>query len=146
LFVHGGSTAYVALDDAQQNLVWVTGSSRTQTIPKEWFDRAHRLLTLSRWTGIDLISADLVLRQLCGNRLDAAALRRLAVVVDLRDGTGAPIDVLCSLLADLDDASATLGASDDPLTPASLFDRVYNGAPARLAKSYLPSGTSGANF
>lgn len=138
LFIHHGLAGYVKLDDAEHNLLW---SVAGQPIPDAWFDRVQRLLRLSRWTGVDLLSLDLVLRQLCNNTLDAGALRYLAVVVDLQKRTGADIDVLCGLIGDLDRAAA-LGASDDPQVPASLFDRVFNGAAARLAKRYVPSGSA----
>lgn len=136
LFVHQGLGGHVALDDAGEALVW---RGAGQGIPPAWFDRVHRLLRLSRWIGVDLIDLDLALRQLCDGKLDGRALRHLAVLVDLRDRTGEPIDALCAILGELG-GDAALGASDDPATPGSLFDRVFNGEPARLARRHVPSG------
>ena len=136
LFINHDLGGFVKLDDEEQKLIWTGGSVG---IPDAWFDRVHRLLCLSRWTRIDLSSLDLVLRQLGRNTIDINALRYLAVVFDLRDRTNSSIDVLCSLFAELD-GSATLGAGDDPLQPASLFDRVFNGDRARLTQRYVPSG------
>jgi len=138
LFINHQSNGSVKLDGDEQRLIWSGPASAT--IPAAWFDRVHRLLCLSRWSGVDLPSLDLVLRQLCSNTLDANALRRLALLVDLRERTQASIDVLCSLLSEID-GSAALGAGDDPEQPASLFDRVFNGDPARLSKRYLRSGS-----
>ena len=102
------------------------GLPQPRQIPDAWFDRVHRLLCLSRWTGIDLPSLDLFLRQLCGNTLDMNALRHLAVLVDLRDRTEAPLDVLCAVFSELD-GSAAIGAGDDPLQPASLLTKCRRG-------------------
>jgi len=137
LFINQGLGGFVKLDANEQRLIW---SVEGKEIPDAWFDRVHRLLCLSRWTGVDLPSLDLVLRQVCSNTLDLNALRRVAVLVDMRDRTKAPIDVLCSLFGELD-GTAALGAGDDPQQPASLFDRVFNGAAALLAKRYVPSGS-----
>jgi hypothetical protein len=137
LFINSGLNGYVELDPTETTLIW---SDASKPIPDEWFDRVHRLLCLSRWTGIHLTSLDLVLRQLCNNTLDLNALRRLAVLVDLRDRTQAHFDVLCALFAEID-GPAALGAGDDPLNPASLFDRVFNGAAGLLAKRYLRGRT-----
>ena len=137
LFINHDLGGFVKLQPDEQRLMWSAGSDG---IPDAWFDRVHRLLCLSRWTGIDLPSLDLALRQICANTLDLNALQRLAVLVDLRERTQAPSDVLCALFAELDGAAA-LGAGDDPLQPASLFDRVFNGDRARLTKRYLRSGS-----
>jgi hypothetical protein len=136
LFLNRGLGGFVSLDAAEQRLIW----NGEGAIPAAWFDRAHRLLCLARWTGLELSSLDLVLRQLCDSTLDAQALRRLAVLVDLRERTGAEIPLLCALFSELD-GSATLGAGDDPKQAASLFDQVFNAEAARLAKTYIPSGS-----
>lgn len=137
LFINHGLNGFVKLNATETSLAW---SDASNAIPDTWFDRVHRLLCLSRWTGIDLPSLDLVLRQLCDNTLDQNALRRLAVLVDLRDRTQAPLDVLCALFSEVD-GTAALGAGDEPLNPASLFDRVFNGAAALLSKRYLRART-----
>ncbi len=71
----------------------------------------------------------------------STALRHLAVLVDLRERTNADIETLCALLGDLDGDGA-LGAGEDPKEPASLFDRIFNGDPARLSKRFVPSGAA----
>ncbi|MGA2411667.1 MAG: Tc toxin subunit A, partial [Candidatus Binataceae bacterium] len=136
LFINSGLDGFVTLDADERNLRW---SVERRPIPPAWFDRVHRLVCLSRWTGVDLAILDLVLRQLCRNKLDENALRTLAVLVDLRERTGAAIEVLCCLFGELG-GSAALGAGNDPAQPASLFDRVFNGAAAGLARRYVPSG------
>ncbi len=135
LFINHGLGGYVSLDSDEQKLTWSDG----EAIQDAWFDRVHRILCLSRWSGIDLLSLDLVLRQLCGNTLDSNALRRIAVLVSLRDATKAPLDVLCAVFGELDGAAA-LGAGDGD-SPASLFDRVFNGDAASLSKRFLSSGS-----
>ena len=136
LFINRDLGGFAKLDANEQRLIW---SEKGKAVPDAWFDRVHRLLCLSRWTSIDLTALDLFLRQLCGNTLDANALRRLAVIVDLRDRTKAPMDVLCAVFGEID-GEAALGAGDDPDNPASLFDRVFNGDAATLATRYLRSG------
>lgn len=138
LFLNHDLQGYVELDNDEQALKWSGGE--TEGIPNAWLDRVHRLLCLSRWSGIDVPSLDLVLRQLCYNSLDTNALRRLALIVDLRERTQAPLDVLCALLLEVD-GSAALGTGDDPEQAAGLFDRVFNGDPALLSKRYLRSGS-----
>ena len=137
LFINHDLGGFVTLDSSEKRLIW---RGEAGEIPSAWFDRVHRLLCLSRWTGIEAPVLDLVLRQLCQGTLDLNALRRLAVLADLRERTGAAIDVLCSLFSELD-GGAALGGGDDPNQPASLFDRTFNGEPARLAKRYVPSGS-----
>jgi hypothetical protein len=138
LFINYKLPGFVTLNDTESALDW---SAEPKQIPPAWFDRVYRLLCLSRWTGIDVASLDLVLRLLCDNTIDVNALHRLAVLVDLRDRTGQDIELLTCLFAELD-ADAALGAGDDPARPASLFDRVFNGAPAKLAQRFLPSGAA----
>jgi hypothetical protein len=137
LFTNHDLNGFVQLDD-EQRLIW--SGAPSQAIPDAWFDRVHRLLCLSRWSGVDLPPLDLALRQLCGSTLDANALRRIAVLVDLRERTQSTIEALCALVSEID-GSAALGAGDDPEQPASLFDRVFNGDPALLSKRYLRSGS-----
>jgi len=138
LFINHDLGGFVTLDAREERLVWQGEGS----IPAQWFDRVLRVIRLSRWTGIDLISLDLALRQLASNQLDGSALRRLAVLVELRERTGASLEVLCALFAELDGSGAALGGGEDPKVPASLFDRVLNGEPARLSGRYLPSGAA----
>ena len=61
--------------------------------------RVHRFVRLARGTGMPLTDLDLVLRSLCGNVLDRAAVRTLAVVRHLAVTLDLPVDVVCSLVA-----------------------------------------------
>ena len=138
LFIHHDLAGFAALDPSEQHLTW---NGAQEPIPAAWFDRVHRLLCLSRWTGITLGTLDLTLRQLCDYTLARKALRCLAVLVDLRERTGASLEQLCALIGELD-GGAALGAGDDPKQAASLFDHVYNADAARVAKRYVPSGSA----
>ncbi|MCB9713935.1 MAG: hypothetical protein H6712_08785 [Myxococcales bacterium] len=136
LFVNHGNdgSGYVRLNAEETRLE--LSSDAEAPLPAAWLDRANRLLRLAGWTGLELRSLDLVLRTLCGNVLDDAALRRLALVRSLAERHGVEVELVCGLLGDID----SLGASDDPLHAASPFDRVFNGEPAKLARAYFPSG------
>ncbi|NVB43322.1 hypothetical protein G6O69_36190 [Pseudenhygromyxa sp. WMMC2535] len=143
LFVNAGADSmggYVHIDDSQTWLVWSTQVEAP--LPASWLDRAQRLLRLSRWTGVALVDLDLVLRTLCANVLDDAALRRLAVVRELARAGNMAIDEVCSLLAELDSLGAADEFNQDPSVAieqgTSLFDRVFNAEPARLAEAYFP--------
>jgi hypothetical protein len=144
LFVNHDLSGFTSLDSEEKRLIWVKDGAAADAppsvnpIPDAWFDRVHRLLRLSRWSGIDLITLDLILRQLCGNTLDVNALRRIGALVSLRESTKAPFDVLCAVFSELD-GNAALGAGDGD-DPASLFDRVFNGDAASLSKRYIASG------
>ena len=78
------------------------------------------------------IDLDLVLRSLCANVLDRAAVRTLAVVRHLSSALDIPVDVACSLVAPLN----TLGIGDDE-DPADLFDRTFNGRLADIDRTVL---------
>jgi len=54
LFINHGLGDYVSLDSDEQKLTWSDGKA----IQDAWFDRVHRILCLSRWSGIDLLSLD----------------------------------------------------------------------------------------
>jgi hypothetical protein len=113
--VHLGSHAFVhqggpcaSLDPTGRKLVWGDGSA---PVPPEWFERVSRFVRLARRTGLTLAETDVVLRRCCGNRIDLAALRILAVVVHLHRGLDLPVDVVTALAGPLDD---------------DLFERVFN--------------------
>jgi hypothetical protein len=131
LFVHGEGA--VLLDDDERNLIWAANPELA--IPVVWLDRVHRLIRLAAWTGLSFTQLDRVLRTCCGSRLDAAALRRLAIVVDIAEAHRLDLELAAALIGDLD----ALGIGDDEQSAAP-FDRVFNGRRATLARSYLPSG------
>jgi Salmonella virulence plasmid 28.1kDa A protein len=114
-FVNGGGDP-VTLDDDETSLQHPSGE-----VPVAWWERANRFVRLARRTGLPFADLDLVLRACCGNRIDLAALRRLAVVRDLHRGLDLPVDVVVSLVAPL----PTLGIGNDA-APQDLFDRVFN--------------------
>ncbi|GLW07103.1 hypothetical protein Misp01_22330 [Microtetraspora sp. NBRC 13810] len=134
-FVHQGGVC-VTVDDEETALVWGDGSA---PVPAEWFERVNRFVRLARLTGLALTELDLVLRTCCGNRIDHAALRTVAVVVYLRDVYDLPIDVVCALAAPMD----TVGIRSE--TPQDLFSRTFN-APAvtGAAPSVIISPSPGA--
>ncbi|MFE2756171.1 hemopexin repeat-containing protein [Actinosynnema sp. NPDC059335] len=106
-FVHQGGPR-VALDPGGRRLVWGDGSA---PVPPEWFERVGRFVRLARRTGLTLPETDVVLRRCCGNRIDPAALRVLAVVVHLHRALDLPVDVVTALAGPLD---------------GDLFERVFN--------------------
>ncbi|MEU8379320.1 hemopexin repeat-containing protein [Streptosporangium sp. NPDC048865] len=146
-FVHHGGPV-VGLDAEEEMLVCVDDPADPydggERIPAAWFDRASRFVRLARRTGLSFTDLDLVLRDCCDNRIDAAALRHLAVLLHLHRALDVPIDVAVSLVAPLN----TLGAGDGE-TPRDLFDRVFNvpfataGAPVILGSARVPHGYAG---
>jgi hypothetical protein len=106
-FVHQGGPC-AALDPTAMRLVWGDGSA---PVPPEWFERVGRFVRLARRIGLTLAETDVVLRRCCGNRIDLAALRVLAVVVHLHRGLDLPVDVVACLAGPIDGA---------------LFERVFN--------------------
>jgi Tc toxin complex TcA C-terminal TcB-binding domain/Neuraminidase-like domain/Salmonella virulence plasmid 28.1kDa A protein/Hemopexin len=108
-FVNQGA-APVTLDDAETRLVAAGG------VPAGWYERANRFLRLARRTGLSFTDLDLALRACCGNRLDPAALRVLAVLSWLRRELDQPLAVLVSLVAPVDPPGlAELSCQGDPL-------------------------------
>src|SRR5262249_47369278 len=116
-FVHQGTPVILSEDGTR--LVRPDGSD----IPLDWYDRVSRFVRLARRTGLSLTDLDLVLRTCCDNRLDGAALRTVAVVLDLRDRLDLSVAVVCSLAAPMD--TLGLDATTDP-TQAPLFVRVFD--------------------
>ncbi|GAA3573423.1 hypothetical protein GCM10022419_062990 [Nonomuraea rosea] len=141
-FIHHGGPV-VGLDAEEERLVCVDDPANPyddgEPIPAAWFDRVSRFVRLARRTGLSFTDLDLVLRDCCGNRIDARALRHLAVLLHLRRGLDVPIDVAVSLVAPVN----TLGAGDGE-TPKDLFDRVFNvpfataGAPVIRGSARVP--------
>jgi hypothetical protein len=115
-FIHQGGTTVTPHEDGQR-LRYGTN----QPVPVEWFERVNRFVRLARRTGLTLSALDLVLRDCCGNRIDAAALHTIAVVVHLQRDLDLPLDVVVSLLAPI----TARGFGTGP-EPQDLFDRVFN--------------------
>ncbi|GLW09367.1 hypothetical protein Misp01_44960 [Microtetraspora sp. NBRC 13810] len=141
-FVHHGGPV-VGLDAEEKRLVCADDPANPyddEPIPAAWFDRVSRFVRLARRTGLAFTDLDLVLRDCCDNRIDARALRHLAVLLHLHRGLDVPIDVAVSLVAPLN----TLGAGDGE-APRDLFDRVFNvpfaaGSPVILGSARVPYG------
>ncbi|XVV15472.1 hemopexin repeat-containing protein [Actinoplanes sp. CA-131856] len=76
----------------------IGGTPRTAA----WFERAHRFVRLARGTGLSLTELDLVLRSCCANRIDAAAIRTIAGLLDLRRDLDRPLETVVSLVAGLE--------------------------------------------
>ncbi|MEU4233734.1 hemopexin repeat-containing protein [Nonomuraea sp. NPDC026600] len=141
-FVHHDGPV-IGLDAEEKRLVRVDDPTdpSDEPIPAAWFDRVSRFVRLARRTGLTFTDLDLMLRDCCGNRIDARALRHLAVLLHLHRGLDVPIDVAVSLVAPMN----ALGAGDGE-TPEDLFDRVFNvpfataGAPVILGSTRVPYG------
>ncbi|MEV0388436.1 hemopexin repeat-containing protein [Nonomuraea sp. NPDC050643] len=116
-FIHQGGLC-VTVDEDEERLLW---GGRPVPIPFAWFGRVSLFVRLARRTGLSFTDLDVVLRTCCGNRLDLAALRVLAVVVHLARQCDLPIDVACALAAPMD--TLGFGAGRD------LFGRTFNPAP-----------------
>src|SRR5262249_51250878 len=114
-FTGSAAGGYVTLNAIESALIFTPPDKQIPSVPEDWFDRVQRLVRLARWTGIDILDLDLILRRVCGNKLDHSALRRLAILVDLRDRTGTALDILCGLFDEISGESA-LGAGDQPDT------------------------------
>jgi hypothetical protein len=112
-FVHQGHV--VALDADELRLV-----QGAEPIAAGWFDRVNRFVRLARRVQMSFTDLDLVLRTCCGNRIDLAALRTVAVVSSLQRALDLPVDVVVSLVAPME----TTGVGD--LEPRDLFNRVFN--------------------
>ena len=129
-FIHQGG-AVVTLDDDEQRLQYGESGS----VPSAWFERVNRFVRLARRTGLSLTDLDLVLRSLCGNRIDSAALRTVAIVRYLTRGLQLPVDVVVSLAAPMN----TLGAGVE-VAPQDLFDRVFNVPFTAAQRTFIRSG------
>lgn len=144
-FIHQG--APVTLDEDERQLIAPDGTDR---IPVGWFDRVNRFVRLARRTGLTFTELELVLRTCCGNRIDLAGLRAIAVVRWLRQAYDQPVDVVVSLVAPM----PVLGVGSGE-APMDLFNRVFNvpfiaaeAGPVRRTAvlrgpGYLPAGYAG---
>ena len=134
-FIHKDLDGYVVLNQEEDTLVWHSQSEESDgDIPNGWFDRTNRLVRLSRHSGIDLSELDLILRSCTDAQLNEEALRCIVFVTHLSRTSDLAIDVVCSLLADIN----TLGFGvdfDEP--PVDLFNRTFNSRHAALEGEYL---------
>ncbi len=128
MFVHQGGSP-VTLNPDEDMLVWADGSAFTRW---RWFEQVNRFIRLAHGTDMPFIDLDLVLRSLCANVLDRAAVRTLAAVRQVSSALEIPVDVACSLVAPLN----TVGIGDDQ-DPADLFDRTFNGRLADIDRTVL---------
>lgn len=138
LFVNHDLNGHARLDKDEENVVW---EGERKTIPEEWFDRVNRSVRLSRWSGIALIDLDRILRCCCDNRLDADAVRTIAVIRHVCSTTDLDVATVCALFADID----TLGIGDDD-DPGDPFDRVFNVRLADVSRTIIepePAGPAG---
>lgn len=132
-FINHGLGGCVTLDEKEENLNCTAPSEYfEESIKDAWFERVNRFVRLANKTALSFADLDLILRSCCNNQLDAAALRTLAVIKQLRDERGIPIDVLCSFFGPV----TTLGIGDEP-APLDLFNRVFNGRSAEIDQSYI---------
>jgi hypothetical protein len=122
-FVHQGGPP-VTVNAEEDTLVWTDGS---EFEPWRWFERVNRFVRLAHAVALPFTQLDLVLRSLCDNVLDAAALRKLAVVRYLAATLELPLDVACSLVAPMD--TLCIGDGD---APVDLFDQTFNGRFAEI--------------
>lgn len=128
-FINHNLHGYVRLTDDETALCW---SEAASPIPWQWFERVNRFVRLAQWIGFSFTELDLILRDCCGNQLDAAALRTIAVVKQLRDRYELPVDRLCSLFAPIN----TVGMGDEK-TPHDLFHRIFNVRWTPIDHTYL---------
>ncbi|MET8989551.1 hemopexin repeat-containing protein [Nonomuraea wenchangensis] len=93
----------VGVDAEEDELVW--GEQRGE-VPFAWFEEVNRFLRLARGTGLALTDLHRILRDCAAGRLDRPALRAVAAVVHLHRTHDLPIDVVCSLVADMEAGGA----------------------------------------
>ncbi|WP_371786040.1 hemopexin repeat-containing protein [Streptosporangium subroseum] len=87
-------------------------------IPPDWFDRVNRFVRLARRLGMPFGDLDLVLAACCGNRLDAEALRTIAVVVHVSRTLKLPVAVTVSLAGPMPAGLAAELFAEVPEPPA----------------------------
>lgn len=128
-FVNKDLNGFATLDDTEENIVWSSGTA----VPDAWFERVHRLIRLSKKTGISLTDLDLMLRDLCGHTLDDNAIVKVAVVQRLVNQYDLKVDEVCAFFHTLN----STGYGSDELEPADLFNRLFNGKHTTFSKKYI---------
>ncbi|GAA5179464.1 hypothetical protein GCM10023322_09510 [Rugosimonospora acidiphila] len=86
------------------------------TVGVDWFEWANRFVRLARLTGLTLTDLGLVLSSCCAGRIDAQALRTVAVVLRLRRDHDLAVSEVCELAGAVDPAVID-GCSGDILAP-----------------------------
>ena len=130
-FELGGFANY---DNTEEAIVWSknTESASTSSIPENWFDRAHRLIRLSKITGISISDLDLIIRDCCKDSLNTESLKRIAIIKNLGTAFDLKIDETCALFSIM----SNVGHGDEDF-PSDLFNRVFNGSFASLGRTYI---------
>ncbi|MFL6118537.1 hemopexin repeat-containing protein, partial [Actinophytocola sp.] len=72
-------------------------------VPTAWLDLVHRSVRLARMTGLGLTDLALALNTFCAGRIDAAALRTLAIVLKLHREHDLAVTDICRLSATIED-------------------------------------------
>ena len=135
-YVNNGLQGSVGFDEEERLLVWKNQAGETVGgPPSAWFERCSRFIRLAKKTGFSFTDLDLMLRACCGNRLDAEAIRRIAVIRQIGVKYEAPVDVVCAFFSDIN----SLGIGDEE-EPQDLFNRTFNGKYARLDNAYIRQG------
>ncbi|GIE94609.1 hemopexin repeat-containing protein [Paractinoplanes rishiriensis] len=98
-----------------------------------WFERAHRLIRLARMTGLTLTDLGLVVTSCCAGRIDAAALRTVAVAVRLRRDHDLTAAQVCELAGAVDPAVIE-GCSGDIMASRNRHYRARLAAAAGVAE------------
>ncbi len=121
---------FATYDVTEEHIVWL--SSPQTDLPEQWFDRAQRLIRLSRITGLSISDLDLIIRDCCENKLNSESLKRIAIVKNLSTAFELKIDETCALFSAMND----MGHGDGYI-PIDMFNRVFNGSFASLDKTYV---------
>ncbi|MBO2451668.1 hypothetical protein J4573_31575 [Actinomadura barringtoniae] len=93
-------------------LAWPTGVKAADKIT--WFDRANRLIRLTRMTGLSITDLDLTVDTYCGGGIDKPAVRALAAVVRLRREHDLTVTDVCRLVVPIE-ADEVQGCAGDIL-------------------------------
>ncbi|WP_414621866.1 hemopexin repeat-containing protein [Calothrix sp. CCY 0018] len=106
---------YSKLDENEENIIGIKDSN----IPV-WYERVNRFIRISKKIGISFTDLDIILRSCCKNKLDAEAIKNIAVIKQLHDLSELPYDVICAFFSDIN----ILGIGEDQ--PQDLFNRIFN--------------------
>ncbi|MEM9218659.1 MAG: hemopexin repeat-containing protein [Cyanobacteria bacterium P01_F01_bin.150] len=135
-FCNSSLNGFARYDELEENIVWSVNARET-VIPGKWFDRAQRLIRLSRMTDLSISDLDLIIRDCCDNNLNQESLEKIAIIKKLSTAFALKIDEMCALLSAMND----MGHGDEDF-PTDLFNRVFNGSFASLGKTYIGVNSS----
>ncbi|BCY09025.1 hypothetical protein L3i22_041130 [Actinoplanes sp. L3-i22] len=99
----------------------------------DWFEPAHRLIRLARMSGLSLTDLGLVVTNCCAGRIDAAALRTVAVAVRLRREHDLTAEQVCELAGAVDPAVIE-GCAGDLMAPRNRDYRARLAAAVEVAE------------